>query len=137
MARVRSVRDVEGIGEGYGRKLVAAGIKTVGDLLVQGGTGEGREAIARKTGLRDGLILKWVHHLDLVRVKGVAGQYAELLEAAGIFTVADLARRSPESLLPKLGETNSARKLVRKLPALSQVEAWVAQARALPRAVHD
>jgi predicted flap endonuclease-1-like 5' DNA nuclease len=137
MAIALSVRNVEGIGEAYGGKLMAAGIKTAGDLLIQCGTTQGREAVAAKTGLRGGLILQWVQHVDLFRVKGVAGQYAELLEAAGIRTVAELARLTPENLLPKLGATNSARKLVRKLPARSQVEAWVAQARALPRAVHD
>lgn len=131
-----SIVRVEGIGEAYGRKLVAAGIKTTSDLLAQGGTAKGRKAIAEKTGLGDGLILKWVNHVDLFRVKGVAGQYAELLEAAGVDTVAELAQRKPENLQPKLGETNAAKKLVRKLPALSQVAGWVAQAQALPRAVH-
>jgi len=131
-----NILKVEGIGEAYGKKLVVVGIKTTGDLLAEGGTVKGRKAIAEKTGIGDGLILKWVNHVDLFRVKGVAGQYAELLEAAGVDTVAELAQRKPENLHPKLGETNAAKKLVRKLPALKQVEGWVAQAKALPRAVH-
>ena len=130
-----SIVRVEGIGEAYGRKLEAAGIKTTEDLLAEGSTAKGRKAIAERTGIGDRLILKWVNHVDLFRVKGVAGQYAELLEAAGVDTVAELAQRRPENLHPKLGETNAARKLARKLPALQQVAGWVAQAQALPRAV--
>jgi hypothetical protein len=38
--------------------------------------------------------LTWVNHADLYRIKGVAGQYAELLEVAGVDTVPELARRS-------------------------------------------
>lgn len=29
-------------------------------------------------------ILKWTNHADLIRIKGIGGEYAELLEAAGV-----------------------------------------------------
>lgn len=129
------IDQIEGIGEAYGRRLAAAGIETTEDLLAQGGTAQGRRAIAEKTGIADGLILRWVNHVDLIRVKGVAWQYSELLEAAGIDTVAELAQRKPENLAAKLAETNAAQKLVRQLPSRKSVTDWVNQARSLPRAV--
>jgi predicted flap endonuclease-1-like 5' DNA nuclease len=68
-----------------------------------------------------------------MRIKGVGGQYAELLEAAGVDTVVELATRKPENLFKKLQEVNEQKELVRNLPTLVQVEDWVKQAAYLPR----
>jgi predicted flap endonuclease-1-like 5' DNA nuclease len=128
--------DIEGIGETYAAKLKAAGVATVEKLLELGSTPKGRKDVAGKSGIGDALILKWVNHCDLIRVKGVAGEYSELLEAAGVDTVPELAQRKPENLLAKLQEVNATKKLVRSLPVLSQVTDWVEQAKKLPRIIN-
>lgn len=69
------------------------------------------------------------------RITGVAGQYAELLETAGVDTVPELAQRKAENLTAKMIEVNEAKKLVRKLPTVEQVEDWIDQAIKLPRAI--
>jgi len=48
------------------------------------------------------------------------------LESAGVDTVPELAKRVPENLL---------KKLVCKIPVLSQVTDWVEQAKKLPRVI--
>lgn len=130
-----SIVEVEGIGASYAKKLADAGISTTDALLSAGGTPKGRKDIAEKTGISDAQILRWVNHVDLFRIKGVAGEYAELLEAAGVDTVVELAQRSPAALYAKLVETNTAKKLVRQVPGEGQVKDWVEQAKKLPRAV--
>jgi len=130
-----SIIDVEGVGEAYQKKLVAAGIATVEALLEKGATPKGREEIAAKTGISGALILRWVNFADLFRIKGIGSEYSELLEAAGVDTVVELGKRVPENLLEKMTAVNGAKKLVRRLPVLSQVQSWVKQAKALPRAV--
>jgi predicted flap endonuclease-1-like 5' DNA nuclease len=127
--------DVEGIGEVYAGKLKDVGIATDTDLLERGATRAGREKIVQDTGISDKLILRWVNHVDLFRIKGVQTQYAELLEAAGVDTVPELAQRNPANLHPALTKVNEEKKLVRKLPTLEQVADWVTQAKALPRVV--
>lgn len=127
--------DIEGIGEGYARKLMAGGIKTARELLNQGATAQGRKSIAEKTSISDKVILEWVNHLDLFRVQGVGGQYADLLEEAGVDTVVELAQRNPDSLHLKLQAINQEKKLVRKLPTPFQVKSWIQQAAKLPRVV--
>jgi predicted flap endonuclease-1-like 5' DNA nuclease len=126
---------IEGIGEVYAGKLRAAGIGTIEALLEAGSSPKGREEIAEKTGIGDALILEWVNLADLFRIKGVGEEYSDLLEEAGVDTVPELAQRNPVNLYAKLVETNAEKKLVRKLPAQSQVSNWVAQAKALPRVV--
>jgi predicted flap endonuclease-1-like 5' DNA nuclease len=126
---------VEGIGEVYAQKLSDAGVKTTNALLKQGATSKGRKEIAENSGISETLILEWVNHVDLFRIKGVFEEYADLLEEAGVDTVKELAQRNPENLYKKLVEVNEQKKLVRQLPGKSQVENWVAQAKQLDRAV--
>jgi predicted flap endonuclease-1-like 5' DNA nuclease len=124
---------IEGIGATYEKKLNAAGLFSVQDLLEKGATPKGRKAIADKTGISDGLILEWANRADLFRIKGIGEEYADLLEAAGVDTVPELAQRKADNLFQKVVEINKAKKIVRKLPALSQIKNWVDQAKKLPR----
>ena len=130
-----SVADIEGIGPKYAEKLKTVGVTTTDKLLEKGASKKGRAEIADLSGIDEKLILKWVNHADLFRVKGVAGQYAELLEAAGIDTVAELAQRKPENLLAIITKTNETKKLVRSLPDEKSITGWIAEAKSLPRRV--
>src|SRR4051812_48193393 len=127
---------IEGIGETYAKKLEAAGIATTEALLEQGSSREGRRQIVEDTGISATLVLRWVNHADLFRINGVEAQYAELLEAAGVDSIPELAQRVPANLTTRLGEVNEQKKLVRKLPSEEQVTNWVAQAKTMPRMVH-
>ncbi|NPV76567.1 MAG: DUF4332 domain-containing protein [Anaerolineae bacterium] len=130
-----AVIKVEGIGPAYAEKLKKVGIVTTEALLKQGATPAGRKSLEEKTGISHSLLLEWVNHADLFRIKGVGEEYSDLLEEAGVDTVVELAQRKPENLLEKMAEVNRAKKLVRRLPVLSQVRDWVEQAKKLPRVV--
>ena len=93
------------------------------------------DKLEQATGISGKLILKWVNHADLFRIKGVASEMSELLEAAGVDTVAELAQRVPANLHRGMEEVNEQKKLVRRTPTESQVAAWVAEASTLPRLV--
>jgi predicted flap endonuclease-1-like 5' DNA nuclease len=127
------IKDIEGIGEVYAAKLREIGITTVEKLLEAGSSPDQRAGLVEKTGISSTLILKWVNMADLYRVIGVAEEYSELLEAAGVDTVVELSKRVPENLHAKMVETNEARKLVRKLPSLKQCADWIEQAKTMPR----
>lgn len=126
---------IEGIGSAYEEKLKAAGIGSVESLLKSCTTKKGRKLTAVQTQISDKLILKWTNHADLMRVKGIGGEYAELLEAAGVDTVPDLSNRNPENLAEKIKAVNEEKALVRQIPALSQIQDWIQQAKALPRVI--
>ena len=126
---------VEGIGEIYAQKLRQAGIETTQALLEKGASPQGRREIAERTDISEKLILEWVNHLDLFRVKGVGEEYADLLEAAGVDTVPELAQRNPENLYQRLVAVNREKKLVRQLPSQAQVSNWIEQAKRLPRVI--
>lgn len=125
------IEQIEGIGEVYAQKLNAAGIKTTEALLEKGATAAGRAKLAEETGISGKLILKWTNHADLFRIKGIAGQFAELLEAAGGDTVKEFRHRVPANLHAKLVETNEAKNLCNRVPAVSELEKMIAQAKEL------
>lgn len=130
-----NIRKIEGIGEEYARRLEEVGITTVEALLERGATPQGRAELAEKTGISPTLILKWVNRADLFRITGIGEEYADLLEAAGVDTVPELAQRNPDNLYEKLVAVNEEKKLVRRLPSRDDVRNWIEQAKTLPRVV--
>ena len=127
--------DVEGIGPAHAATLATHGLTSTDDLLERGARPAGRAALAEATGISPELILEWVNHADLFRIRGVAGQYADLLEEAGVDTVVELAQRNPENLAAKLADVNLARNLTNRVPSATEVAGWVSEAKGLPRAV--
>ncbi|MGB3464058.1 MAG: DUF4332 domain-containing protein [Cyclobacteriaceae bacterium] len=125
------VSDIEGIGPANEKKLNDAGIKTVSGLLKMCCDKKGRKSVAEASGIDESQLLKWANFADLYRIKGVGSEYSELLEAAGVDTVKELRNRNAENLHAKMAEVNSAKKLVRQLPALSRVQDFVEQAKGL------
>jgi len=130
-----TITDIEGIGPDYAEKLRGAGVRSTGALLERCGSAKGRKEIASTTGISESKLLEWANHADLYRVYGIGSEYADLLEEAGVDTVPELGQRNAQSLYEALVKTNQAKKLVRKLPTVDQVKAWVKLAKSLPRAV--
>ncbi len=130
-----TLESIEGIGPAYAADLKKGGVESIASLLKRGSTKKGREEIAQTTGLPEVRILAWVNRADLYRVKGVGGQYSDLLEQSGVDTVVELAQRNPKNLHQTLLETNERCHLVRKLPTETQVKGWVKNAKSLKRVV--
>ena len=123
--------DIEGIGDVYAEKLIAAGINKVSELLEKCAAPKGRKALAEETGISEKLILRWTNHADLFRINGVGPQFAELLEAAGVDTVKEFRHRVAENLQPKLEETNAAKNICNRVPAVSEIQKMIDQAKEL------
>lgn len=130
-----NIHTIEGIGPVMAEKLALVGIKTTQSLLKAGSDKIGRHKLATATGIDEKKILRWVNMADLFRIKGVGEEYSDLLEAAGVDTVKELATRKPDNLHAKLVEVNTAKKLVRQLPTPKKVTSWVTQAKDLSPAV--
>ncbi len=131
----KKISEIEGIGPSYSEKLLAAEISTVEALLEAGAKPAGRKKLEETTGISHKLILRWVNMADLFRIKGVGEEYSDLLEAAGVDTVVELATRNAENLTKKMEEVNADKKLVRAVPKLGSVEKWVGEAKTLERGV--
>jgi hypothetical protein len=129
--RDRDVKTIEGIGSWRGRLLNSMDIRTVDDFLSVGASRVGRQRVARRLGVSYKMVLSWVHRGDLLRVRGVGKQYSELLESAGVSSVADLSNRDALVLWETLRGVNREKRLVRRVPPSETIEMWVYNAQKL------
>ncbi|MHA1190513.1 MAG: DUF4332 domain-containing protein [Alphaproteobacteria bacterium] len=125
------IAGIEGIGPTFESKLKTTGIRTTRALLERAKTPRGRRQLAEESGIEESVILKWANMADLMRVRGVAEEYSELLEAAGVDTVKELKRRNAANLVVKMAEVNAGGKMVRVLPSEKRVLNWIAYAKLL------
>lgn len=123
------IEEIEGIGPAYGAKLAAVDINHTDDFLKHCCDKKGRAAISEKTGISESQLLKWANMADLMRLKGVARQYSELLEAAGVDTVKELRTRNAANLTAKMKEVNEAKNIANATPSESTVTDWIEQAK--------
>lgn len=126
------ITDIEGIGSDQAAVLKSAGIRSTGRLLESARTVKGRKLLAEKTGIDSRQLLFWANVADRMRIKGVSREYAELLQAAGVDTVRELAHRNPNKLAKAMAEANEKLKLVRLLPSEKAVTRWIEHAKKLP-----
>ena len=129
------IEEIEGIGEKMGAKFREAGINSTDKLLAGTKTKKQRKDLAETTGISEKLVLKFANMADLFRINGVGEEFSELLEAAGVDTVPELATRNAENLTKKMEEVNETKKLTRRTPSLKEVEKWIDEAKTLPRAL--
>lgn len=130
------IEEIEGIGPAYAAKLATAGVDTTDELLERGATPAGRTSLEGATGIDHGLILEWVNHADLMRIKGVGSEYSDLLEAAGVDSPAELARRNAANLATTFQEVDAARpNIVRRVPSEKEIQGWIDQSKDLPKVV--
>lgn len=112
-------------------RLRKTGIRTTGALLKRASSRRGRMELAEQTGLPAGQLLRWAHRADLMRVRGIGGEYLALLDATGVDSLNELCRRQAKTLAAAMAEVNEAKRVVRRLPSLPVVEEWVTVANSL------
>jgi predicted flap endonuclease-1-like 5' DNA nuclease len=132
---MEKISNLKGIGKPDVKKLSAAGIDTLNDLLEKCGPAKARAEVAKATGIDKKQLLIWANHADLFRIKGVGTEYSHLLEAAGVDSCKELASRKAVNLTRKIEEVNTEEQLVKKIPTQSMVEDWISQAKSLPKVV--
>lgn len=130
-----TIEEIEGIGPEYGAKLRDVDIQTTADLLHRCGDKNGREGVSTESGISEKYLLDWVNKADLMRLNGVGEEYADLLEAAGVDTVVELAQRNAENLATALAECNEKENRTNRVPSAETVQDWIDEAKTMERAV--
>lgn len=131
------IDEIEGIGPANKEKLMAAGVTNTDQLLEKAASKAGRQALAAETGIDEKRILTFVNLADLMRVKGIGRQFAELLQAAGVDTIKELRTRKAANLAAAVAATNAEKNLAKTVPSQSQIEGFIEAAKALePTVTH-
>jgi len=124
-----SIAAIDSIDQRDATKLRKAGVRTTDALLKTAATRTGRRRLSREADISESEILSWVNRADLMRIKGVGSEYADLMEAAGVDTIRELRRRNPDRLLIAMSEMNARRRLIRRLPTGGMVAGWIEAAK--------
>ena len=130
-----SLANIERIGAINAQKLGWAGVESTDTLLERGAARRDRLMLAGETGLSSKRLLEWVNHIDLYRINGIGEDYAKLLEAVGVFSLAELVLQDPELLAERIEIVNQQQDLVQRQPSLKVVTRWVREAKKLPMIV--
>lgn len=136
------IKEIGGIDATSIEKLRAVRIRTTASLLKAAKNAKGRKELAEKTGIPVGDILKLVNQADLMRIKGLGGDYTSLLKETGVDTLRALRRRNPQHLARKMAEQNAKRKklasdadserCLQLLPSEKAIQKWIERAKTLP-----
>ncbi|MCP3471084.1 DUF4332 domain-containing protein [Bradyrhizobium sp. CCGUVB1N3] len=125
------ISEIEGLSAFAASKLKAQGIRTTVALLEAASTLKGRKALSARTGISEQQLLEWANVSDYMRIPGMGKAKVNLVRAAGVTTVRELAYRNPSRLAQNMREVNEKRKLVRVLPSEKSVGDLIAKARKL------
>ncbi len=132
-----SVKDLKDLSDNFAAKLKEIGVDTTEELLEKAGSATGRKQLAEEIGAVPQQLLTWVNEADLMRISGVAEGFSQLLEAAGVDTVKELATRNADNLTAKIAEVNEQLKLTGRVPNQETVAGWIEQAKTLvPKVTH-
>lgn len=120
-----SISAIRAIGQRDATRLRKGRVRTTEALLEQASSRRGRADIASRTGIATTDLLKWAQQADLMRVKGVGAEYADLLAASGVDTIKALRRRNAQNLMASLTQINSKRRRVQRLPTVEMIQGWI------------
>lgn len=121
------VLQIEGIGPTYATRLNQVGIITIPELM-----DAEPERVATQIGVTVQAVKDWQAMGQLMQVKGIGPQYAEMLVLAGCRTVGELARSDPAKLTAKIDAVEDARRdnpVVGVNITQNHVERWIVAAK--------
>jgi len=116
-------------------KLKKAGVVTTEDLLGHAAKATDRKVLAKSAGLSNAALVNLAKRCDLLRIKGVGPEMVLLLEAAGVKSTADLAKKEAAALTTAANDANKVKKITEKPPTEPQYQDWIEQAKQLPQLI--
>ena len=122
---MNSIDSINGMSHTEATKLRRARVRTTVTFLQIASTRSGRALLTKETGITSPKLLHWAKRAELMKIKNLGRDYADLLEAVGVESVADLKRRNPESLHEMMHNANQAKKIVDRMPSLKRVTNWI------------
>jgi len=116
-------------------KLKKGGVATTEEMLLKAAKPKDRKALAKASGLAPATVMSIALRCDLLRIKGIGPEMVLLLEAAGVKSSAELAKKDAAGLTAASDAANKAKKITDKPPTEPQFQDWIAQAKALPAVI--
>lgn len=127
----RDVAEVVVGGTATTERLKEAGIASVKDLVTRCAAPADRVAVATATGLAEARLAEWASSAELLRITGITPEFAAMLKAVGVGSIADLRGRQADRLADALLALTSERSMTLLVPSAAVVDGWIRQAERL------
>ncbi len=131
------IEEIEGIGPGYAKQLSKLSITTTKDMLDKVSSVEGVESVATSMSKQSWVIRSWASMSDLMRVEGVDGQFAELIEFSGVHSVQALGQQDAKTFTQEMMDVNDKEHRVKEAPDSRRVHQWITSAKTMPSILDD
>ncbi len=128
---VLAIDSIQALSEEDQRRLSKMNIKTTEDLLEKTKTEIGVNLLSKSLGKEAWVVRTWVNNADLMRVKGVDGILAELLELSGVNSVQELAASKPEIISENIKAVYEHITKRSKLPDFNELQRLIDEAKKL------
>ncbi|PID45088.1 MAG: hypothetical protein CSB47_10045 [Proteobacteria bacterium] len=119
---------IRSIGNDNRRHLHDMGITTTLNLLDRCSDEDGIKLISKALGRESWVVSSWVSIADILRVKGIDGPMAEVLELSGVYSAKALANANPERLIQLIDSVNKRVEKVSRVPDIATVAGWIRHA---------
>ena len=126
MTACYEIEEVEGIGPSYGKKFRAIGISTTCDLAsLCLNDKSARKKTANDIGANTEVVKSWASMADLMRLPGVGGQFAEIMQTVGMDSRKELKNQNASKLQSKLADYNAKHAIVPEVPTVEMISTWI------------
>jgi len=124
---VHPIRDIEGVGEHYGRLLDEAGLTDTRKLWNADAT-----YVAGALKITPPVVEGWQSMAELMAVKGIGKQYAELMVRADVSSIDELCAETPQPLLNRIHrlENHQGNRIQGNTIGVKIVQSWIKAAQA-------
>jgi predicted flap endonuclease-1-like 5' DNA nuclease len=108
--------------------LRAAGVETTEEYLQRSQTRAQRQELAAQTGISELEVIVFARLCELLQIEGIGPRAAQLLRAAGVVSVEDLAAQDPVGLEERVAAVNAVEQLTGVTPSVENLTEWIAAA---------
>ena len=124
---------IRSIGKDNRRQLHEMGVNTTLNLLEKCTDDTGVSIVSKALGRESWVVSSWVSIADLLRIKGIDGPMAEVLELSGVYSAKALAAANPEKLIQSIESVNQRVEKVATIPDIATVASWIRHAETLKK----
>ncbi|MFN8576550.1 MAG: DUF4332 domain-containing protein [Candidatus Sericytochromatia bacterium] len=132
--------EIQGIGDVYAKKLNDNGVKYTDDYLQYTAKRYDRLKFSEKTGISPKLLLTWANAIDIMKVKGIGPKQSNWLNAVGVDSIKELAKRRADNLHQRLELANNivpSKPFVKKMVSQAKVQSWIDSAKSTKPSVEE
>jgi len=120
------IEEIEGIGPGFGKRFKSMNINTTCEFAEAFlDDSDAAKKAATETKIELSAIQAWASMADLMRLPGVDGQYAEIMQVVGVSSREELTKLNAKELHSQMTKYNASNPIVPEVPSLELILKWM------------